>query len=238
MTRPDRVTGPISRTTLSAQVTARLRDGILAGRFGQGEQLNEAELARELGVSRGPLREAMQRLIQEGLLRNRPHRGVFVPELTDEDLADIYFAREAIETAALRRIMAAGEAVSVARRLTIEVDRIVEALRQDDWNAVVDHDLHFHTLLVDSAHSRRLSRMYSVLIAETRMCLHMLVSGFAGRKDFVEEHVALVDRLAAQDAPSAQRAIRKHLYEPLKSLSLQRRGPPGPPGPPESRSSE
>ena len=54
MTRPDRVTGPISRTTLSGQVTARLRDGILAGRFGQGEQLNEAELAREFGVSRGP----------------------------------------------------------------------------------------------------------------------------------------------------------------------------------------
>ena len=100
----------------------------------------------------------MQRLIQEGLLRNRPHRGVFVPELTEEDLADIHFAREAIETAALRRIMAAGEAVSVARRLTIELDRMVEALRQDDWDAVVDHDLHFHTLLVDSAHSCRRCR--------------------------------------------------------------------------------
>ena len=227
MTKTDQAAEPISRTTLSEQVTERLRDGILAGVYSQGEQLNEAELARRFGVSRGPLREAMQRLIQDGLLENRPHRGVFVPELTDEDLADIYFAREAIETAALRRIMAAGEAASVSRRLTTEVDRMVDALRRDDWDTVVEHDLRFHTQLVDSANSHRLSRMYSVLIAETRLCLHMLVSGFAGRKDFIEEHVALVERLAAEDAAGAQRAIRKHLHEPLKSLARQRRGRTG-----------
>ena len=110
MTKADPTAEPISRTTLSGQITERLRDGILAGLYSQGDQLNEAELARRFGVSRGPLREAMQRLIQVGLLENRPHRGVFVPELTDEDLADIYFAREAIETAALGRIMAEGEA--------------------------------------------------------------------------------------------------------------------------------
>ena len=63
--------------------------------------------------------------------------------------------------------------------------------------------------------------MYSVLIAETRLCLHMLVSGSAGRKDFIEEHVALVERLAAEDAAGAQRTIRKHLHQPLTSLDRQ-----------------
>ena len=224
MTKAEPTAEPISRTTLSGQITERLREGILAGLYSQGDQLNEVELARRFGVSRGPLREAMQRLIQVGLLENRPHRGVFVPELTDEDLADIYFAREAIETAALGRIMAVGDAVSVSRRLTIEIDRMVAALGRDDWDTVVEHDMRFHTRLVDSADSRRLSRMYSVLIAETRLCLHMLVSGFAGRKDFIEEHVALVERLVAEDAAGAQHAIRKHLHEPLKSLAGHRRG--------------
>ena len=227
MTKPDPAAEPISRTTLSGQIMERLRDGILAGRYRQGEQLNEAELARRFGVSRGPLREAMQRLIQDGLLENRPHRGVFVPELTDEDLADIYFAREAIEAAAVGRIMAAGNAISTSRWLTTEVDRMAAALGRDDWDTVVEHDLRYHTQLVDSANSRRLSRMYSVLIAETRLCLHMLVSGFAGRKDFIEEHVALVERLAAEDAVGAQRAIRMHLHEPPKSLVRQRRNRTG-----------
>ena len=227
MTRSDPAAEPISRTTLSGQVTERLRDGILAGRYSQGEQLNEAALARRFGVSRGPLREAMQRLIQDGLLENRPHRGVFVPELTGEDLADIFVAREAIETAALRRVMAAGKSVSVSRRLTIEVDHLVDALRRDDWSSVVEHEMRFHMQLVDAANSRRLSRMYSVLIAETRLCLHMPISGFAGRKYFVEEHVALVERLAAKDAAGAQRAIRKHLHEPPASLAHRHRGRTG-----------
>ena len=231
MNRHDPTAEPISRTTLSGQVTERLRDGILAGLYTQGEQLNEADLARRFGVSRGPLREAMQRLIQDGLLESRPHRGVFVPELTDEDLADICFAREAVETAALRRVMAAGESVSVSQRLTIEVDRLVDALRRDDWNGVVDHEMRFHTQLVDSANSRRLSRMYAALIAETRLCLHLPVSGFAGREYFVEEHVALVERLAAEDAAGAQRAIRKHLHEPPERLARRGRGRADPPVP-------
>ncbi|MCP4284881.1 MAG: GntR family transcriptional regulator [Gammaproteobacteria bacterium] len=213
---------PINRSTLSGQVAERLRADITSGVYQPGGQLNEALIARQFGVSRGPLREAMQRLIQDGLLRSRPHRGVFVPELTDEDLVDIYFAREAIEIAALRRIMASGQSVEVARLLRIEVDMMIAALERDDWSEVVDHDLHFHTQLVDAAQSRRLSRMYSVLIDETRLCLHMLVSGFTGRKDFVEEHIALADRLAAEDTPGALKAIRNHLNEPLKSLAQQR----------------
>ena len=222
MTKLDQEPRPINRATLSSLVTEQLREAILAGFYSQGAQLNEVELARQFGVSRGPLREALQRLVQEGLLHSKPHHGVFVPELTDEDLADIYFAREAIETAALRRIMVSGKAVEVAKILSHYIDKMVSALAEDDWTAVVDHDLSFHTQLVDSASSHRLSRMYAVLIAETRLCLHMLVSGYLGRKDFVEEHVALTDRLAAEDMPGALQAIRTHLHQPLESLTRQR----------------
>ena len=213
---------PINRTTLSSQVTEQLRKAILTGIYEPGAQLNEAELASQFGVSRGPLREAMQRLIQEGLLHSKPHHGVFVPELTNADLADIYFAREAIETAALRRVMSSGKAVQIAKELSRHVDKMIAALAENDWAAVVDHDLSFHAELVNSADSHRLSRMYSVLIAETRLCLHMLVSGYLGRRDFIEEHHALTGRMAAEDTPGALRAIRKHLHEPLKSLARQR----------------
>lgn len=222
---------PVSRATLSDLVTAQLRETILAGVYGPGAQLNEAELARQLGVSRGPLREAMQHLIQEGLLNRRPHRGVFVPELTNADRADIYFAREAIETAALRRIMEAGIAVEVAAALSRYVEAMVSALAEDDWAGVVDHDLGFHTCLVNAAGSPRLTRMYAALIAETRMLLHVLVSGFRGREGFVEEHLALTDRLAAEDTAGALQAISRHLHEPLRSL-VEDQGP-GTARPPE-----
>ena len=87
-------------------VTERLRDGIVTGTLAPGTQLSEVELAHSFGVSRGPVREAIQRLVQEGLLRSEPHRGVFVPVLTDADVVDVYLARAALESAALRRFIA------------------------------------------------------------------------------------------------------------------------------------
>ncbi len=73
----------IPRTTLASMVGERIRASILDGDVAPGTQLNEVELAASFGVSRGPVREAIQRLIQEGLLRSEPHRGVFLPVLTD-----------------------------------------------------------------------------------------------------------------------------------------------------------
>jgi len=209
---------PVSRATLSDLVTQQLRDSILAGVYESGTQLNEAALARRFGVSRGPLREAMQRLIQEGLLRSRPHRGVFVPEMTNVDRADIYFAREAIETAALKRVIEAGRAVGVAAELSCHVEAMVAALDGNDWAGVIDHDLGFHSHLVNAAESPRLSRMYTSLIAETRMCLHVLVSGYRGCEDFIAEHLVLTERLSAHDTAGALEAISRHLHEPLRSL--------------------
>jgi len=210
--------GPVSRATLSDLVTQQLRESILSGAYEPGVQLNETALARQLGVSRGPLREAIQRLVQEGLLTSRPRRGAFVPELTNADRADIYFAREAIETATLKRVIESGRAADLAKTLSRYVEAMVVALENDDWEAVIDHDLGFHCQLVDAAESPRLSRLYASLIAETRLCLHVLVSGWQGRKDFVEEHRALTERLAAEDTEGAMEAARRHLREPLRSL--------------------
>src|SRR4051812_50047153 len=76
------------------------------GVFAPGTQLGEAELAARFEVSRGPLREAMQRLVQEGLLRGERHRGLFVIDLSASDVRDIYLARLAIERTACQLIMA------------------------------------------------------------------------------------------------------------------------------------
>ena len=95
----------LTRRTLSGQLAEEIRQAILSGVFPLGSQLNEMELAEKFGVSRGPVREALQRLIQEALLVSEPHRGVFVPELNDRDLSDIFFVREAIEGSAIRRVM-------------------------------------------------------------------------------------------------------------------------------------
>ncbi|HKY61316.1 MAG TPA: GntR family transcriptional regulator, partial [Gemmatimonadota bacterium] len=89
MTTPIRPIDPSHRSTLGSLVTDQLRDHVIHGRFEPGTVLGEVNLAAQFGVSRGPVREALQRLVQEGLLRREPRRGISVPRLASADLRDI-----------------------------------------------------------------------------------------------------------------------------------------------------
>src|SRR5215204_6117540 len=150
----------LPRVTFASMVGERIRSNIIDGTLAPGSQLNEIELASSFGVSRGPVREALQRLIQEGLLRSEPHRGVFVPVMTDEDIEDVYLAREALETAAVRRIARMGRSASAHKMLDQVVQGMRTAADAGDWRTVADRDLDFHTELVSATASPRLARMF------------------------------------------------------------------------------
>src|SRR5215204_2081957 len=150
----------IPRVTFASMVGERIRSNIIEGVLPPGTQLNEVELAGAFGVSRGPVREALQRLIQEGLLRSEPHRGVFVPVMTPEDIDDVYLAREALETAAVRRIARMGRSASAHKMLDQVVQGMRTAADAGDWRTVADRDLDFHTELVSATASPRLARMF------------------------------------------------------------------------------
>ena len=135
-------------------VAGRVRDGILDGTFARpGAQLAEAELATQLGVSRGPVREALQRLIHEGLVTAERNRGVFVVELDVSDARDVYFLREVIEQAAASRLARLRGRQGVLGELTAVVDRM-ERMTDAPWGDLVDIDLEFHRTLVSRPAAR------------------------------------------------------------------------------------
>jgi DNA-binding GntR family transcriptional regulator len=176
------------------------------------------QLAERLAVSRGPVREALQRLIQEGLLRDERHRGVFVVELDADDVADIYFARAAAEHAAIRTHIARGPA-DVAEALAAILEQMRGAADSKDWSTLADADLHFHEVLVGSTGSKRLMRMFGTLMAETRMCLTRLQSHYPQWQDLVQEHAAIVDALRRADEPAALAVIDAHFASSVVELS-------------------
>ncbi|MEA2513887.1 MAG: hypothetical protein QOJ59_3374, partial [Thermomicrobiales bacterium] len=99
---------PESRS-LAVDIAERLRSAILDGHFGPGERLREEALARSMGVSRGPVREALARLEREGLLVIRRNRGAVVAQLSREDLDEVYTLRVAIERLAIQRAVVGGD---------------------------------------------------------------------------------------------------------------------------------
>jgi DNA-binding GntR family transcriptional regulator len=214
----------VRKRTLSSVISSQVRRRIVDGTYPPGMQLNEVDLAAQFATSRGPIREGIQRLVQEGLLVSEPHRGVFVPVLTGEDLDDVYFARAAIERASMVRISERGLTAGDMAVLEQALGQMQVAIRQEDWRAVAAADLRFHEVIVNAAGSPRLSRMYAALLGESRLGLNLLVGTFEGRTDYLEEHQRIFEYLAAGDRNALVEELESHLGTALNTLHEHHHG--------------
>jgi DNA-binding GntR family transcriptional regulator len=215
--------GPLNPESTASIIARRLRTAIMYGSLPPGRQLNEVDLAARFGVSRGPLREAMQRLVQEGLLRSERNRGLFVLTLTPDDIRDVYIARAAVERAAVSLILG-GDAGQAAAQLEQVHREMREAAARADYSAVSDADLRFHEVLVEASGSPRLIRMHGTLMAESRMCMTALERTYRLLDEVVAEHGALLDGIHAGEEARLFQLIDTHMQDALQRLTEQPRG--------------
>jgi DNA-binding GntR family transcriptional regulator len=213
--RPTRVPKP----TLAAVVTAELREAVISGRIPPGTQMNEVELAARFSTSRGPVREGMQRLVQEGLLVSSPHRGIFVRVLSADDLVDLYFARSALERAALRRLVERGISAATIAGLEQALGEMELAVTEGEIAAVAAADLHFHEVLVSAAESPRLKQIYHALLGELRLGLALVIDIYEERSDLVSDHSTILRHLKAGDLPALMKAIDEHFDVTVEELA-------------------
>jgi len=209
---------PVSRESTAGIIAGQLRNAIMYGSLAPGSQLGESELSARLGVSRGPLREAMQRLVQEGLLRSERNRGLFVITLDAADVRDIYAARAAVERAALSLILQGDRGVAADRLAEVHRQMALAASRSD-FAALSDADLAFHQTLVAVAESPRLQRMHQTLLVETRMCITALQETYQLPEEVVREHGSIVDALRDGDRRRLDRQIEAHMQDALRRLT-------------------
>lgn len=210
---------PITRLSTASLIADQLREAIIEGDLAQGAQVGEAQLAARFGVSRGPLREAMQRLVQEGLLTSILHRGLFVVRLTDDDIRDIYAARLAVESAALTAVLERRDLEAVARRLDKAARRMTAAAARGDAVALSRADLAFHELLVAESGSVRLQRMASTLLIEARMCLGALPDTYVTPAELAGEHAELVRAVRSGDRGRALAVLEEHMSDAVARLT-------------------
>jgi DNA-binding GntR family transcriptional regulator len=207
--------GPLTQESTPSIIADKLRQAIGHGELKPGAQLGEADLARRLGVSRGPLREGMQRLTQEGLLVAIRNRGLFVREMTPDDVRDMYLAREVVERAAARKIID-GDHAEAGEVLLAIVEQMAGAATPSD---VSELDITFHERLVQLACSPRLSRMHQTFITETRMCIHALDESYDKSEVREEEHSVLANAIRAGDRELADRALSAHMDDAIARLT-------------------
>jgi len=147
--------------TLRAHVVKMLSAGILSGKYKPGDRLNESQIARELSISRIPVREALSQLQEQGLVQNRQRRGMFVTNIGPDEVLQLSSLRVVLETEALRLALA---------RMTPEVLASLEKLiaRMDAWDGTILEaaglDLEFHRVLWKAAGNPYLERALNTVM--------------------------------------------------------------------------
>ena len=197
-----------ARTLLRDQAYARLRDAILDGTLEPGEQLKDAELAEWLGLSRTPIREAVARLEEHGLVETAPNRYTRVAPLSARD------AREAFPVVAALHALAASLGVLRLSGADLEAMRTANrdfaaALAAADVDGAVAADDRFHAVLVQASANAEIARSLSRLMPKIRRLERARFGSLAGRRS-VEQHKRIVALCASGDAERAANAVREN----------------------------
>lgn len=193
---------------VGAAVYEALRAKAITHSFLPGERLNEGELARELRVSRTPLREALNRLTTEGFLRSVPGKGFFFRELDPKELFDLYELRAALETAAVRLATERASAEQVDALAAMVSD---DATREECAAAgLIAQDEQFHERLVALAGNSEMSRVLDNINARIQF-VRWIDVGQPTRQAAHHTHKAIAQALRNRDAETCARLLRKHI---------------------------
>lgn len=200
----------MARGLLSDQVYQMLRQRIVSGDLVPGQRLVESDIARQLGTSQAPAREAIKRLAHEGLVSSLPHRGNYVAEVSAEQATEVREVRVALEELAARRACARIQPRTLLM-LEESVDRMREAARQGDIGGFREADVTFHRDVCAASGNGFLVRLWGA-IEPNLWGLHVVSNPLYGG-DWVamaERHADLVASLAAGDPDEAARLFAAH----------------------------
>ncbi len=215
MKTDDRLAPLTDHQSLQERTYKALRTALLDGKFSVGERIFEAEVAQTLGVSRVPVREAVRRLQQDGLLEVRPRSGIYVASVSPDEADDIYRIRAALEgtAASLAADRITDSELAELRRLLKrerESNRKPKASTRSQSQVVVRAD-EFHRAVHVYARSPRLYELLELIYAQV-MHFRAITLSMPGRADAaIHGHQHLYDALRRHDAAEAERLMRDHI---------------------------
>jgi DNA-binding GntR family transcriptional regulator len=207
----------LDNRTLWEQVRDRLREDILAGRLKPGTELSEVALARDFGISRGPLREALGRLASEGLVTVTPRRGAVVTQLSRQEFIDAYQVREALETLAVRLAVPLFSDAEVAHLREL-CELMARAARENQVRLFFDTNNSFHEALVRGSRNQKLHEVHRMLVGQMVPYLPRSLELRGNLQQSVAEHEAILAAIEAREADRAAELLAEHIEVPQRVL--------------------
>lgn len=202
----------VDRRPLADKVTDVLREAIVSGELPPKTHMREVQLAEQLGVSRGPLREALRTLQLEGLIETYPGRGSFVTSFSVRDIEELYSLRCVLEKEAVNRVIREASERDI-RELRQITEAMMDAASDGELSKVIKLDLRFHQALWRVADHRLLEETLDGLLSQIRMYLHVHTLLYEDLARGVADHELLMTAIEDRDAERAIAYMEKHLDE-------------------------
>ncbi|MBQ8497090.1 MAG: GntR family transcriptional regulator [Clostridia bacterium] len=203
--------------SLEAKVYIELQDAILSEQFKKGEALTETVLSEKFGVSRTPVRSALQRLSEDGLVKIVPNRGAVVLGVTKEDILDIYRIRMRLE--GLASAMAAQTITDeYKKKLTETVELSEFYLQKNDTEHLKELDTSFHRMIYEASGSQTIARILSDLHLHTKGYRRIALAVPGRLEKTTEEHREILNAILEGNAEEADRLTCEHIEHALANM--------------------
>lgn len=210
----------MDKYSLRGQVFQEIREDILKGKFKENEELREATLGKELGVSRTPVREALRQLELEGLVHIIPNKGAYVTGITEKDVHDIYMTRSMLEGLCARW---AAEHISEEQIQEMEEVLLLTEYHLNRGNAeqLAELDGKFHEVLYGASQSRILRHILSDFHKYVQVARKRSVKKEDRAKKSLEEHREILNALRTGDADRAEELAHIHILNVMENLHIE-----------------
>jgi len=208
---------------LSDQVASFLFRELVSGRLHQGERINETHLARTLGISRNPIREALRRLEEHGLLVSTPRRGTSVRTFSKDDIDDIYSLRIVLESFAIEQALPRMTQAD-HEGLAAIVEAMEVAAHTGNEIGLVENDRLFHRRLCELSGNSQTLRALLSMQAEMRLLIALIERHFESLHAAATDHWPIVAAMRTGDTAAAVAAIRAHIEDSWKHTASSYEG--------------
>jgi DNA-binding GntR family transcriptional regulator len=202
----------VKKLSLTEEIAAELRKSILSGKLKPNTRLYEKELAEQLGVSRGPLREALRLLEGEGMISSTTGRGSFVNSFSARKVAELYSMRLVLEQEAVR--LAARRATDrQLNELEQILNNMLQAGRKGKVDQVIELDLQYHEKIWELADHELLAEILLGLSSQIRSYMAVHTSLYEDLADGIENHKILFNALKERNENASANLMKQHLIE-------------------------
>ncbi|MDE6220729.1 MAG: GntR family transcriptional regulator [Lachnospiraceae bacterium] len=203
--------------SLRGRVFRKLREDILNGKYQENDELKEAAVAEELGVSRTPVREAFRQLELEGLIRIVPNKGAYVTGISASDVADIYEIRSLLEG-----LCARWATNKITREKVEELEEIILLsefhLKKAHYDQLIELDNRFHMNLYEACESKMLIHLLKDFHQYVQKQRQQTLSNHERSAAAVAEHKSIMEAIRDGNAPLAEKLADEHICNAYKNM--------------------